>query len=276
MAPRPQREDEALTGAGQRANYATDQHLAERQSIFRYVDREQSSGGRPIDRVPIGINQRVIDVGCGNGVWLGELASAERVGWAAGIDASRAMVLAARQNSPAIPVVQADAQALPLAAGVIDGLLAMHMLYHVVNLALTLRELRRVLAPDGWLLATTNSAVPTLADRLYTDAISAVVGRPVDYILPPLSFNGENGAEQLSQVFGDVAPSTHVTGIRVPEPEVLLPVLDSIRGPIEMTIGRRLEWEAVHDEVVRRAAAIIEEQGAFCYEYRATSFICRP
>ena len=59
------------------------------------------------------------------------------------------------------------------------------------------------------------------------------------------------------------------------EPEALFTGLDSVRDVVELTIGQPLNWAEVHTEVVARAEAIIEETGAFRYEHRSVSYICR-
>jgi SAM-dependent methyltransferase len=270
------RDAETLTGSGQRAHYATDENLAKRQSIFRYVDPSASSGGQPLDRIPMRDGQRVVDVGCGNGMWLSRLLEGQRARWAAGLDSSRGMVESARRTAgPSTALLQADAHALPFLNGAVDGLLAMHMLYHVANLLGALGELRRVLARDGWLLVTTNSAAPSAADRLYRDSVASAAGRDLERIVPALSFNGENGEGDLRRVFGEVTPADHVLGLSVTEPEALFTGLDSVRDVVEATIGQPLNWAEVRTEVVARAEAIIEETGAFRYEHRTVSYICR-
>ena len=57
----------------------------------------------------------------------------------------------------AFEAVVGDVQALPFVPGRFDCVLAAWMLYHVPDLDLALRELRRVLTPHGRLVAVTNS-----------------------------------------------------------------------------------------------------------------------
>jgi ubiquinone/menaquinone biosynthesis C-methylase UbiE len=133
-----ERDREVLSGGGAQSNYATDENLAKRQSIFAYLDPQTTTPGAPIDRAPWRAGEAVLDIGCGNGLWLS--VAWRGAGWAVGLDLSVGMLSAARATvSPAVPVVRADAQALPMATGTFDGALAMHMLYHVAHLGAALR-----------------------------------------------------------------------------------------------------------------------------------------
>ena len=75
-------------------------------------------------------------------------------------DASSGMLEEARaylENEPrtfAYEVV--DAQAIPFDAASFDAVIAVHMLYHVPDQHRALREVRRVLKPEGLFYASTN------------------------------------------------------------------------------------------------------------------------
>jgi ubiquinone/menaquinone biosynthesis C-methylase UbiE len=88
--------------------------------------------------------ERVLDVGCGNGLYLAELR--RRGIHAVGCDLSPGMLAAA---APHRELVNADVTALPFAPAACDVVLAPHMLYHVADRATAARELRRVLRPGG-------------------------------------------------------------------------------------------------------------------------------
>lgn len=267
-------DDEVLTGSGPRSNYATGDNLAKRQSIFAHLDPETSSGGSPIDRAPWNPAEVVADVGCGNGLWLASAAT--RAGRAVGLDLSVGMLRAARSAAgPDAPLVQADAHRLPLATGSVDGLMAMHMLYHLADIDAALEEVARVLRPGGWMLATTNSGVPTGAAVLYQEAVERVVGRRFEHLLPPFDFDGEHGGAILGPHFAAVVTAVHVAGFKVTDPDALVGPLQSVAEPIEATIAVRPDWAAVYNEVRGLAGAEIARAGAFRYEQRVHSFLCR-
>lgn len=102
-------------------------------------------------RLGLESGMRVCDVGCGPGLYHPRLAEAgARV---VGLNYSFGMVSEAgeqaRRGGLAVDVLQADAQALPLADGVFDGTMANHMLYHVPDQVAAMRELKRITHPGG-------------------------------------------------------------------------------------------------------------------------------
>ncbi len=128
--------------------YADDRYLRDRLSLYEHqqprIDLRQEvlSSLGPVE------GKTVVDVGCGNGAYLGALAEAGAS--AIGLDLSPGMLEAVA--SPTAGLVVADVQSLPLSTGSADAALAMHMLYHVPDPGLAVGELRRVLRPGGKLV----------------------------------------------------------------------------------------------------------------------------
>jgi SAM-dependent methyltransferase len=127
--------------------YRTDANLAARQSIYAYQQPPVNLPAQVLDvvlpagRGGIGV---VADVGCGNGVYLAELARRGQARNLIGVDMSSGMLRAARQRTHDAALIAADATALPFRDSSADLTLAMHMLYHVREPALAAGELRRV------------------------------------------------------------------------------------------------------------------------------------
>lgn len=92
-----------------------------------------------------------LDVGTGEGRLARDLvARGHRV---VGLDASSTLARAAATAAPSLPVVQADAAALPLATGCADLVVAFMVLHDVDRLTEAVAEVARVLGSRGTLCA---------------------------------------------------------------------------------------------------------------------------
>jgi SAM-dependent methyltransferase len=103
-----------------------------------------------LDGVELPDAPRILDAGCGTGRNLREYAS---LGAAEGVDPSPVAVDFCRRRGLA-GVVEAGLEELPFEAGRFDLVCASDVLEHVEDDGGALRELRRVTAPGGRLLAT--------------------------------------------------------------------------------------------------------------------------
>jgi SAM-dependent methyltransferase len=140
---------------------------------------------RFLRRLGIARGERVLEVGCGSGVVLRDLARlVGRSGRVAGIDPSRRAVTAARalcRGIPAIAIRVADGLALPFARDRFDVALAVTVALHVADPSRLVQEMVRVLRPGGR-LGLQDQDFGTLAvthpDAALTDRIlRGVVGR---------------------------------------------------------------------------------------------------
>lgn len=106
---------------------------------------------RLLHRYAAGRTGVALDLGCGTGAGLDELA--RRCGAVLGLDLRPEGLADTRRRFPASWLVQADAARLPLAEGSVDLVLALDVLEHLDDEA-ALREIRRVLRPGGMLVLT--------------------------------------------------------------------------------------------------------------------------
>ena len=98
--------------------------------------------------------RRVLEVGPGRGE-LAERIVRELGAEVVAVDQSPRMVELTRARG--VEAIVGDVQELPFSNGQFDCVLAAWMLYHVPDLDRALRELQRVLRPEGRLVAVTNS-----------------------------------------------------------------------------------------------------------------------
>lgn len=151
--------------------------------------------------------QDVLDVGCGGG-WF----------WSSSInllpaelcvtlgDKSKGMVeeavhkVCAQDHYFKVAGQVLDAASLPFADQSFDAVIAMHMLYHVRDPALAIREMVRVLRPGGFVALSTNGD-DNLRDlfALGANAFGGVRGDPAARI-----FSADNAQNLLSRHFASV------------------------------------------------------------------------
>ena len=110
---------------------------------------------RAINELEVAETDHVLDIGCGPGTALSELATRTPEGHASGIDPSPLMVrLAQRRNGALIDqgrvtVARADISALPFPDSTFDKALCVHVIYFWDDLDHGFREIARVLKPGG-------------------------------------------------------------------------------------------------------------------------------
>lgn len=111
---------------------------------------------KPFDRAVLAVFAElvrgpVVDVGCGTGRITAHLAGLGVD--VSGVDLSPGMLAAARRAHPELTFTEATMTALPVADGVLGGVVAWYSTIHVpdADLPVALTEFRRVLRPGGLL-----------------------------------------------------------------------------------------------------------------------------
>jgi len=115
-----------------------------------------------VDGMPSIRNRRVLDAGCGTGWYTAQLLA--RGALVAGVDGSRRMLSYARERldrdwqASADPILAAVnlSSGLPFRSAYFDLAISPLVLHYIRDWSPALRELRRVLAPDGRLLFSTH------------------------------------------------------------------------------------------------------------------------
>lgn len=161
--------DEAFAPEGFTA--ARSDHLQVLEGHFWYAGRRDLVLRR-LDRVrPDGLG-RVVELGCGRGLLLGDLAA--RADALLAVEGHAEAAAAAARRCPEALVLRGDLTALPLEGGQADVVVALDVLEHVDPDAF-LAEARRLVRPGGHLLLT----VPAFP-ALWSEA-DAVAGHRLRY-----------------------------------------------------------------------------------------------
>ncbi|MBR0844340.1 methyltransferase domain-containing protein [Bradyrhizobium liaoningense] len=112
---------------------------------------------RVMDALRIEQDDHILDVGCGHGRSLTELAARAPRGRVIGVDPSELMVEIATQRSRSlieaarVDVVLSGVESLPLPDDFFDKAQCVHVLYFWKDIERSLREIARVLKPGGCL-----------------------------------------------------------------------------------------------------------------------------
>lgn len=170
-----------------------------------------SENMRAMDALGIGQTDQVLDVGCGHGRSLMEIAARAAQGRTVGIDPSKLMVeIAAKRNrtlieAGRIDVVLSGVESLPFPDAMFDKALCVHVLYFWKDAEISLREIGRVLKPGG-----------RLALLFRTDAdLKAIASFPAEiYSFPRLA--------DVRTVLERAGMDVHVIGDGANEPALLL------------------------------------------------------
>jgi SAM-dependent methyltransferase len=249
--------------------YGDDRSLRARQRFWEHQVPYFDIVAWVLDLAGLSPGMRVLDAGCGNGIYLRALAA--RKMRAAGCDLSAGMLRAT--GHPA--VVNADVTALPLRDGAFDLVLAAHMLYHVPDREAAVRELRRVLAPGGTGIAVTNGGRHLLPLRRLTEQAVRLVTPGWQMRSATHAFTAENAAAQLGVAFGSVTcvrPAGQPPVV-IRDARVAADYVASWASFYQDQTAR--PWPEVADEVRREVQAIIDRDGAFTGYGDAAAFTCR-
>ncbi|SNY49159.1 Methyltransferase domain-containing protein [Paractinoplanes atraurantiacus] len=124
-------------------------------------------------------------------------------------------------------VRRCDATDLPFADGSFDAVIANHMLYHVDEPDMALREFARVLRPGGRLFVATNGR-GHMAELF---AVAAAVGKvDVSGSASRSNFTAEDAPAAVGRHFRDVAAEAYPSDLLVPDAEPVLAYLTSLSG----------------------------------------------
>jgi SAM-dependent methyltransferase len=241
--------------------YATDEHLAVRYRIHELYSQPQVDFPKwVVDSLAWRGDEWVLDVGSGPGVYFDLIRERTPRGRLVAGDLSLGMARQARARHDAI--INLDAQDLPFADHMFHVVLANHMLYHAVDLSHTLAEIRRVLRPDGCLVAATNSAdtmpeFDTLARRACT-----LLGYPKLQFKPAhIKFSLENGPVLLAHHFRAVARYDLPGAFHFTEVEPVLAYLNSLRPLQSFDLPDEIPWQDFMDVMEKQITRLIRHFG---------------
>jgi SAM-dependent methyltransferase len=249
--------------------YADDRNLRARQRLWAYRVPVFDIAGWVLDLAAVRPGMRVLEAGCGNGIYLRALR--ERRVDAVGCDLSLGMLR--RAGHPAL--VNADVTALPARDGTFDVVLAAHLLDLVPGRRTAIGELRRVLRPGGTCVAITNGAQHL---RSLRELVERAVGAstPGWRMRGPTgsAFTAENGAAQLSAVFSEVTciRPAQAGAVVIDDATVASDYVNSLASHYQDQVAR--PWSDVASDVQEQIQAVIDTNGTFRTAGDVVAFVC--
>lgn len=211
----------------------------------------------------------VLDVGAGYGRYTTRLRSDHPEATVVAIDKGPGMLA-----EVAAPVMVADAQAVPYPDDSVDAVLAMHMLYHVPDIAKAVAEFRRVLKPGGTLLVSTNSSVDM-------EGLYGLWNRAIDKVMGPGAFSSQTVVPRfdsasapgyLEAAFASVETFEERGVVSLPEAGPALRYMRSARSFMPCDDAAH---EAIMREAERAFAEHFAENATFEYEKTLVFYRCR-
>lgn len=190
-------------------------------------------------------DERVLDVACGTGV-VARLAS-QAVGAAgvvSGLDVNPGMLSVARATtSPAMAIEwhEASAQAMPFPDESFNAVLCQMGLQFMPDKEAVLREMHRVMVPNGRLILNIPGPIPP-AFNILAEALARNIGpEAAGFVNQVFSLHGTAEVQSLldGASFRDVSVEAHNKTLRLPAPEEFL-------------------WQFVHSTPL--AAAVVGEE----------------
>lgn len=243
--------------------YKDSTHLDARAHLHRtYSTSKIPWMGWVFDHLQLEEGMTVLECGCGP-AWLWR-ENEHRIPADCQItvtDLSQGMVdeaeAALGESDHAFAFRTANVEALPFADDSFDRVVANHMLYHVPNLGQALQEIKRVLKPNGRLIAATNGEthlqeLKGLPSQLFPE----IVQKNFSHTTTELAFRLENGAELLQPHFPDVERVLFADSLKVTDVEPLINYM------LSNSLARKMAQENGRLETIRQVLqGLLEQDG---------------
>jgi SAM-dependent methyltransferase len=239
-----------------------------RPSIYELRQPEVDLGAWLDEALPALRAARVLDAGSATGPYVP--ATRERADWLVALDIAHGRV----REVDGAERVCGDVQALPFDDATFDAVMAMHMLYHVPDIAAAVSEFRRVVRDGGVLYAFTNSEQAQWELAELIDRSGCDPNRGGDFA--DMRFSNENGAAHLRTAFDEVVLHEDTsTRLVVTDAECIVDEVVRNRYIYEPGLHAGIRWDELVANVRSGAQAVIDRDGAFVMSENHGLFTCR-
>lgn len=242
--------------------YRTGDKYRDRVALFDYQRPRVAFLEWVLGHVEFAPGARVLDVGCGPGLYLRRLRS--RSLHLVPVDQSAGMVIEAGGRG-----VVADAPRLPFASAIADVVIAAHFLYHVADILRALTEMARILRRGGAILVTTNGR----AHHARIAELVAEAGEVERVPKPGERFQLENAGDYLGAVFASVELDVIRSQIVLEDPDPIVRFVASCEEFYAPVVG--VSWGTLLERVRAIVQHEIDATGTFEMRTESGVFVCR-
>ena len=226
--------------------YATDRNLRICEDVHaRYSVPQVDFPQWTLDTITWSGNETVLDIGAGTGSHYARLIQAQPDINYYALDLSPHLLHC--HPCTADRMIQGDAMRLPYADNSFDLVMANHVLYHLNDIDTCLKDIKRVLKPEGRLLATTDSlhSLPELQVliRRAIVLLSENGARVSPPALPCDAFALENGTRILSHHFYAVVRHDLPCQLIFDDIDPAIEYLDSMRDLRQDDLPSDVSWD---------------------------------
>lgn len=151
-----------------------------------------------LDALDVGPNTRLLDAGCGAGMFL--RLAADRGTDVNGLDASEGLLAHARARVPGAPLLQGELEDLPYEDASFDVVTGFNSFQYAARPAVALAEARRVVVPDGRVLLLNWAPAELCEAAGYLMALGRLMPPPPPGAPGPFALSD---TEALSALFDD-------------------------------------------------------------------------
>ncbi len=215
-------------------------------------------------------DETVLDIGTGTGQYLAPLRARAPRGRIIGADLAPGMLrdLRAKGTPGQARLLNADAEALPLAAGSCDAIIASYVLFFVPDISRVLAEARRALRPGGALLAVTMADLYMEELRVAINAALRVLGAAQETRWGNIQrrFSLDNGPAQLAPCFASVTAHKFEAALVFPTAEPVLAYVNSMRAVVRHELPPGKSW----DDLLAALRGVVEVELAAQGEFRVS------
>ena len=249
--------------------YKKSNYLEARIAIHNFGSEQESLHGWVFRHLQITKPVKVLDVGCGTGIfWQENVAKLPAGSIVVLTDFSQGMVDKARQNVKGnnVSFEVADIENLKYADESFDIVMAHHVVYHAENKDKALKELRRVVKKDGFVTVTSNSERHMF--NVYEIGKSLDHNFPTDRIID--SFTEEVADGMLLRYFSQVQKLVSEDLLKVTDMQILL---DYVRTGVEpRNIAVASDFYEKYSVIAKKE---MDAKGYFGIPKRSPLYICR-